>query len=93
MFLSLYFLNNWKHLAPSSIHNYNILFLIIVKDEGSNYFKLAKTNSASTLEGIIFDKIQGIVFQLLLILVIMVVLLPPVSQGLNINEPRNAVIV
>ena len=62
-----------KLLAPSSIHDYSILVLIIMKDEGPNVFKLVKTNSASDFlknntsstsawEGIIFDKIQGIMF-------------------------------
>ena len=31
-----------KILAPSSIHNYRILFLIIMKDEGPKVFKLLK---------------------------------------------------
>ena len=58
-------------MAPSSIHNYSILSLIIMKDEGPNVFKLVKTNSAldllkkhtslaSASEGVIFDRIQGI---------------------------------
>ena len=56
-----------------SFHNYSILFLIIMKDEGPKVFEVCKTNSAldfiknntssgSISEGIIFDKIQGIVF-------------------------------
>ena len=63
----------YKLLAPSSIHNYSILFLIIMKDKGPKVFKCVKTNSAldflknntssaSTSEGIVFDKIQAIVF-------------------------------
>ena len=36
----------FKILAPSSIHNYSILILIIVKDEGPKVFKLVKTNAA-----------------------------------------------
>ena len=51
----------------------NRKFLIIMKDKGPNVFKLVKTNSAfdflknntslvSASEGIISDKIQGIVF-------------------------------
>ena len=33
-------------MAPSSIHNYNILFLIIMKEEAPEVLKLVKTNSA-----------------------------------------------
>ena len=33
-------------LAPSSIHNYSILFLVIMKYEGPKVFKLVKSNSA-----------------------------------------------
>ena len=35
-----------KRLAPSSIRNYSILFLIIMEDEWPKVFKLVKTNSA-----------------------------------------------
>ena len=63
-------------MATSSIHNYSILFLIIMKDTGSKVFKLVKANSAldflknstsldNASEGIIFDKIHCIVFYLL----------------------------
>ena len=56
-------------MTLSSVHNYSISFLIIMKDEGPKVRKLVKTNSAldflknntssaSTLEGIIFDKIK-----------------------------------
>ena len=56
-------------MTPSSVHNYSISFLIIMKDEGPKVRKLVKTNfaldflknntsSASALEGIIFDKIK-----------------------------------
>ena len=64
-----------KLLVLSSIHNYSILFLIIMKNEGPKVStcKLVETNSAldflknntpmaSASEGIIFDKIQGIAF-------------------------------
>ena len=60
-----------KLLAPLSIHNCSILFLIIM--EGPKVFKLVKTNSAldflknnntsaSGSEGVTFDKIQEIEF-------------------------------
>ena len=58
----------YKLSTPSSIHNYSILFLIIMKDEVPKVYQLVKTNSAldflknNTSEGIIFDKIQAIVF-------------------------------
>ena len=63
----------YKPLAPSSIHNYSILFLIIMKDKGPKVFKLVEANSAldflknntslaGASDGIIFDKIQAIVF-------------------------------
>ena len=63
-------------MVPSSIYNYNILFLIVIKDEVSKVYKLVKinsaldflknnTSSASAAEGIIFDTIQDIVFKLL----------------------------
>ena len=60
-------------LVPWSIHNYSILFLIIMKDKGPKVFRLTETNSAldfrknntssvNTLEGIIFNEMQ--MFQL-----------------------------
>ena len=56
-----------------SIQNYSILFLIIIEDKGLNVLKLVKTNFvldflknntswANGSEGMIFEKIQGIVF-------------------------------
>ena len=48
-------------LTPSSIHNYSILFFIIMKDKGSKVFKLVKTNYrlAGASKGIVFDEIHG----------------------------------
>ena len=64
-----------KRVAPSSIHNYSILFFDNCKRQRAKIFKLVKTKSvldflknntslASAWEGITFNKIQGIVFQL-----------------------------
>ena len=69
----LYFPNFKKLLVPSYIHNYSILILKSMKTKGPKVFKLIiakfaldfiknNTSSASASEGIIFDKIQGIVF-------------------------------
>ena len=64
----------WKNfLTSSSIHNYSILFFIIMKDEKPKVFNLVKTKSAldflknntsssSISERIILDKFQGIMF-------------------------------
>ena len=38
--------NHGSAAAPSSIHDYSILFLVIMKGEEPNVFKLVKTKSA-----------------------------------------------